>query len=317
MTKNSNSKTDPTPQITPDFLDPLITFEQEDTDQKLKTLKLKELRIIFFGSRDFVIPVIEAVKENFDLEAIVTVSDQPVGRGYKLTPTPVKQHFQDQNVPIFDPEKLDEDFIRTLKNLEPDLFVVAAYGMFLPDELLRIPRFGVLNLHPSLLPKYRGPAPIQNAILNGDDETGMSFMLLDEKMDHGPIIYQTKLVITQQDNFETLGKKLFQHAAEEITHVISHFVKGQLPAKPQNHDQAAFTKLIKKEDGFFEIDNPPSSEKLDQMIRAYYPWPNAWTKWNNKIVKFLPENMVQIEGKKAVKLKDFLNGYPNFPLKQI
>ncbi len=310
-------KADPYPQIYPNTQYPLTLYEQEDIGKKLKEIKRKELKIIFFGSKEFVIPVIEAISDEFDLLGIVTVPDQPVGRHYKLSPTAVKQYFLDSHIPIFDPVDLDQEFINNLSDLDPDLLVVAAYGMFLPDQLLKIPQFGVLNLHPSLLPKYRGPSPIQNAILNGDQETGMTYMLLDQKMDHGPIIYQTRMDILNQDNFETLGNKLFQYSATEVTNIIKEYTNGKLIAQEQNHTQATFTKLIKKEDGYFDINNPPTSEVLDRMTRAYYPWPNAWTRWNNKVVKFLPNQMVQMEGKKPVSLKDFLNGYPDFPIKQL
>jgi methionyl-tRNA formyltransferase len=277
----------------------------------------KSLKIIFFGSRDFVIPVIEKVKENFDLVGIVTVADQPAGRHQNLTPTPVKQYFLNSGIPIFDPEKLDSAATQQLKQTNADLFVVAAYGNMIPDQILNLPKFGALNLHPSLLPRHRGPSPLQNTLLNGEKETGMSFMLLDQKMDHGPILYQIPFSISDDETFESLGQKIFLQAAEKVVEVVDKYTNKQLMPLAQNDSQATFTKLIKKEDGFFDIENPPEPEKLDRMIRAFYPWPNAWTRWNDKIVKFLPRQMVQMEGKKAVSLKDFLNGYPDFPLKEI
>ncbi|MBI2021406.1 methionyl-tRNA formyltransferase [Candidatus Daviesbacteria bacterium] len=282
-------------------------------------------RIIFFGSRSFVVPVAQALQKNFNLQAIVTVPDKPSGRHLKLAPTPVKQAFLDQNIPIFSPERLDQDFADSIKSLEPDLFVVAAYGKIIPQVVLDLPKLGTINLHPSLLPKFRGPSPLQTAILEGEKETGMSYMLLDENMDHGPILYQKSLDIDSGDNYQTLGNKIFQQASQDITQIIKDYILGKLKSTAQNHAIATFCDKVTKEDGYFEINNLPTGkqalqeflEKLDRMIRAYYPWPTAWTKWNGKIVKLLPEGKVQIEGKAPVSLKEFLNGYQNFPIKQL
>ncbi len=200
---------------------------------------------------------------------------------------------------------------------EADLCVVAAYGHILTKEQLKTPKFGCINVHPSLLPKYRGPSPIQQAILNGDSETGVTIIKMDEEVDHGPIIYQDTLELFNIDNFDTLSKKMFQHAAEILPKIIEDFVAGKITPQPQNHTQATFCERLTRESGYFPIENPPSSEILDRMIRAYYPWPGVWTKWDGKIVKFLPGNMLQMEGKKAISNKDFLNGYPDFPLKSI
>lgn len=275
----------------------------------------KNLRIIFFGTPEFVLPVIQTLRDNFSLVGAVTTPDVPVGRKQKLTPSPVKLALQGQALKILTPEKLTDDVAKSLKQLQADLFVVAAYGKIIPQNILDIPQYGALNIHPSLLPKYRGASPIQNALLGGDEVSGVSIIKMDDKMDHGPLIFTKEIRLSQQDNFDTLSKKMFSEAARVLPEVIEDFISGKVVVKEQDEQQATFTKVIKKEDGYFDINNPPTSQKLDRMIRAYYPWPAAWTRWNDKVVKFYPEGLIQIEGKHPVPLKDFLNGYPNFPLK--
>ncbi len=198
---------------------------------------------------------------------------------------------------------------------EADLGVVAAYGRILTKDELNAPKFGCINVHPSLLPKYRGPSPIQQAILNGDKITGISIIKMDKEIDHGPIIYQDTLELSDIDNFDILSKKMFLLAAEILLQIIEDFVSGKITPQPQDHSKAVYCEKLTRESGYFDINNPPNPEALDKMIRAYYPWPGVWTKWNEKIVKFLPDNMLQMEGKKAVSKKDFLNGYPDFPLR--
>lgn len=275
----------------------------------------KNLKIIFFGTPDFVVPVLQALVEQFQVVAVVTAPDKKVGRKQVLTPSPVKEF--SQGPCIFTPEKLDQELVEELKKLQPDLFVVAAYGKLLPSQVIEIPQYGSLNIHPSLLPKYRGPSPIQSAILNGDQVSGVSILVVDEKMDHGPVISTKEISISDIDTFDSLSKKLFEEGAKILVEIIPNFISRKIKPVEQNHQKATFTKMVTKEDGYFDINNPPSSEQLDKMIRAFYPWPNVWTKWNEKVVKFYPEGLVQMEGKKPIKLEDFLRGYPNFPIKKL
>lgn len=198
---------------------------------------------------------------------------------------------------------------------EADLAVVAAYGRILTKGELNTPKYGCINIHPSLLPKYRGPSPIQTAILNGDKTSGITIIKMDEEMDHGPLLYQESLELSSEDTFDSLSKKMFLRSAEVLPEIINKFVAGAIEDFAQDDKKATFCKLLTKESGYFDINNPPSTEQLDRMIRAYYPWPGTWTRWNNKIVKFLPEGMMQMEGKKAILLKDFQNGYPDFPIR--
>lgn len=194
-----------------------------------------------------------------------------------------------------------------------DLAVVASYGHILTKDELESPKFGCLNVHPSLLPKYRGATPLQQAILNGDQVSGLTIIKMDEQVDHGPIIYQEEIALSSNDNFATLSKKMFQRAAELLPKIIEAYISNKIQLVAQNHDQASFCDKLTRESGYFDLANPPSSEKLERMTRAYYPWPGVWTKWNSKVVKFLPEGKMQMEGKKVLSWKDFRNGYSDFP----
>jgi methionyl-tRNA formyltransferase len=254
----------------------------------------EKLKIIFFGTPEFIVPIAEFLEQNYQLIGVVTSPDQPVGRHQILTPTPIKGFALDKKIPVFEPEKLDFALAQDLQELEPDLFIVAAYGKIIPQEVLDVPKLGALNIHPSLLPKYRGATPIQAAILNGD----------------------SIFPISNSDTFESLSHSMFQKSLEILPEAITNLVNGQ-PFSDQDPSKASFVKIIKKDDGYFDILQPPTSDQLNRMIRAYFPWPNAWTRWNEKSVKFLPQKMVLMEGKKPVHIKDFLNGYPDFPLKEI
>jgi len=222
---------------------------------------------------------------------------------------------------------------------------VAAYGKIIPQFILDIPKYGALNIHPSCLPKYRGPSPIQTTILNGDKTSCITIIKMDAKMDHGPIVATREISLSEKDTFDSLSKMMFNEGAQLLTQIIPEFIEGKIQSVEQNHKNATFTKIIHKEDGYFDINNPPSPEKLDRMIRAFHPWPTVWTRWQGKIVKLLPscchpersegslsssetsseilrstqndKFLVQMEGKKAVKLEDFLRGYPDFPIKNL
>jgi methionyl-tRNA formyltransferase len=278
---------------------------------------LKQLNIVFFGTPDFVIPVIESLLQNFNVIGVVTASDKPVGREQKLTQTPVKEYASLHQIKILTPEKLDNQTALEIKNLKPDIFVVAAFGKIIPPKILEIPKFGALNIHPSLLPKYRGPSPIQSSILNGDTISGVSIMKMDKQMDHGPLVYTKDIGLSDQDTFESLSKNMFAVSAEVLPDIIRQFIEGKIEPVVQDEKSATFTKIITKEDGYFDISSPPSPKILDRMIRAYYPWPGVWTRWQEKIVKFYPNCLIQMEGKNPVPLTDFLHGYPDFPIKEL
>ena len=275
----------------------------------------KDLRIVFFGTPDFVIPVLETLHQHFTVVGVVTTPDQKSGRKQLVTPTPVKQYCLEKNLDVSIIAENDNEKVKQqLEKLQPDLFVVAAYGKIIPIEILEIPKFGSINIHPSLLPQYRGASPIQSAIFHGDKTSGVTIIKMDEQMDHGPILYAKEIILGDEDNFDTLSIKMFQVAAEVLPTVINELVREKLQPIPQDDTKATFCNHITKDQGFFDITNPPSPEKLDRMIRAYYPWPGVWTKLrikNHELrIKLLPNNMIQVEGKTPMSYKDFLNGYP-------
>jgi len=285
---------------------------------------MKKYRIIFFGTPDFAVPVLSALQKNFRVVGVVTTPDKSIGRHRTLTQTSVAEFAQKHHLPAFKPDKLLSDVAQSIKSLSPDLFVVAAYGKIIPEKLLNIPRYGALNIHPSLLPKYRGPSPIQSAILNGDEISGVTIIKMDEKMDHGPVVATKTITLSNKDTFETLSNKMFTEGAKLLVNIIPNFINGKITQMEQDDAIASYCSTITKEDGYFDISNPPSPIQLDRIVRAYYPWPTAWIKWSfskdqdekGKIVKFLPGNIIQMEGKKPTLLEDFLRGYPDFPIKQ-
>lgn len=272
------------------------------------------LKIIFFGTPHFVVPVLEMLYKNHQVVGVVTAPDTKVGRKQIMTPTPVAKFADEHNIAVFKPKSLSKDNLKSLIiNLKADLFIVAAFGKIIPQSVLDIPKYGALNIHPSSLPRYRGPSPLQTAILKGDTQSAITIMKMDAEMDHGSIVKTEGFRLSEQDTFETLSTKAFLEAIPLLREIIPEFIHGTIPLQEQDHSKATYTKIITKDDGYFDINNPPSPESLDRMIRAYYSWPGVWTRWNGKIVKFLPKEAVQMEGKKPMLLKDFLNGYPHFP----
>lgn len=196
---------------------------------------------------------------------------------------------------------------------QAELLVVAAYGKIIPKKVLDSMKYGGINIHPSLLPKYRGASPVQSTIMNGDSEAGVTIIKMDEKVDHGPIVTQAKLYITNDETFETLGKKLFTLGGELLTKILPDYINEKIELKEQDHGQATHCGLIKKTDGYVHADVKPDEKK----IRAYHPWPGVYTIWKGTIVKYLPNQMLQKAGKKPCTLKDFLNGHKDFPIKEL
>lgn len=237
------------------------------------------MKLVFFGSGDYVSPVIDVLKKDFDLTVFTTVKGK-----------------------------------EELAKIGAQLVVVANFKYLLPKEILELFPKGVLNVHPSLLPKYRGATPGQSAILNGDKKTGVSIIKLDEKMDHGPILWQREEEIRNDDTAQSLYLRLFKLAADSIVDVIKKYLKGALKPTSQEDKEATYVKTLTRESGYFDFNHPPGKEILERMIRAYYSWPGVWTKViiqsKELRVKFLPDKMLQVEGKKPINYKDFENGYP-------
>lgn len=277
-------------------------------------------RIVFFGTSKLAAVILNQLIEDADYEivAVVTRPDKPVGRKAIVTPSHVGAVAMEAGLTVYKPTKLDSEFVDEITKVSSDIdyLVVAAYGKIIPKDVLEIAKRGAVNVHGSLLPKYRGASPIQSAILNGDQVTGVTIMLMDEAMDHGPMLAKSEILISKTETFSSLEDKMAEAGAKLLAKTLREMAEGKIQPEVQDEDEATYCKLIRKSDGYFEIDNPPSADKLDQMIRAYYPWPNAWTRWNGKIVKLYPEGKMQMEGKNIVSREEFVRGYPNWPIKQ-
>ncbi|MDF2953325.1 MAG: Methionyl-tRNA formyltransferase [Thermodesulfobacterium sp.] len=257
---------------------------------------MKKYRIVFFGTPEFAIPSLEGLYEKEKLVAVVTQTDKPKGRGLKPSPSPVKHWALLKGIKVLEPLKLkDPQFIDNIKNFLPDLIVVCAYGKIFPKELLEIPKFGCWNIHASLLPKYRGASPINWAILEGEKETGITIMLMDEGLDTGPILLQKKIPILKEDTAITLSQKLARLGKEAILEAIELHKKGVLKPLPQPEEGISYAPILKKEDGFFTFEEP--AKIIERKTKAFLPWPTAFTYYKNKLLKVFSAKTIPIEHK--------------------
>jgi methionyl-tRNA formyltransferase len=236
------------------------------------------LRIVFMGTAELACASLLALRQSpeFEVVAVVTQPDRPSGRKLQLQPSPVKQTALAENIPVLQPERARaEQFIAELRQLAPDLIVVAAYGQILPPAILDLPRHGCLNVHTSLLPKYRGASPIQSAILNDEPETGVTIMQMDPGLDTGDILAQIATPIRAEDNSQTLHDRLAQLGAELLVATINEFVAGKISPRPQPTVGVSHCAKIKKSDG--QLDWSLPARVLWNRIRAFTPWPGAFT----------------------------------------
>ncbi len=232
-------------------------------------------------------------RRDFSIVAVVTQPDKPSGRHLKKTSPAVKTLAQEKNLPILQPLRArDETFIEKLKELSPDLIVVMAYGQILPEKILSLPKFGCVNVHTSLLPKYRGAAPIQWAIANGEIETGVTIMKMDAGMDTGPILTQRPTPISSNDNAQTLHDRLAKLGAELLIETIPDYVAGKIQPRPQP-EGASYAPKIKKEDGRLDWSQP--AQVLWNRIRAFTPWPGAFTSWSPSFSLFRSQDTLKRE----------------------
>lgn len=317
-------------------------------------------KVIFFGTSEFAAPSLEAlVKAGYEISAVITTPDEPAGRKQVLAPPPVKITAQKLGLKILQPEKLkgNQEFFDTLRkllkpityNLKPDLGIVAAYGKIIPKEIMDIFEYGIINIHPSLLPKYRGPTPIQSAILNGEKKTGITIIKIDEEVDHGPILSTTSYKLQAVSFYEEVRNELAKLGSELLIKTLPDYLVGKITLQPQDHSLATFTKKFTREDA--KIDWTKTAKEIYRQIHALNPEPGTWTMWNGKILKILETKIqipvafnhdrsqmqlagqvfleneevaigtassgvilktVQLEGKKAVSAKDFTRGNRNF-----
>lgn len=246
------------------------------------------MKIVFFGTSEFGTIILEKlVQAGLSPILVVTTPDKPAGRKQELTPPPVKVVANKLGIPVFQPLTLKENaYVQTIRQAGAYLFVVAAYGKILPEEILDIPRHGTLNVHPSLLPKYRGSSPIHAALLHGDEETGVSIIELDEKMDHGPIVASSNFKIQNPKiTYPELHNALAELGAELLVKTIPQWIAGNIKGVPQDDSQATFTAILKKEDG--RIDWNKEARYIERQVRALYPWPGTFALFAGKNLKIL------------------------------
>ena len=303
------------------------------------------LKVVFMGTPAFAIPALDVLSDaGCDIVGVYTQPDRRAGRGRRLTASAVKQAALERGLPVFQPASLrrDAEARAHIASLRPDVIVVVAYGLFLPADTLAVPPLGALNIHPSLLPKHRGPSPVATAILQGDETTGVTLMQLDEGMDSGPVIAQRETPIGADETAETLTERLFHIGAELLTDTLPWWRTGEIAPMPQVESHATITSLLKREDG--AIDWTRSADYIARQVRAYHPWPGTFTHWNGRQLKIhqasapdmstaaapgtvvaLTEGVgvatgggvlllrrLQMEGRQAQDAEDFARGYRDF-----
>jgi methionyl-tRNA formyltransferase len=317
------------------------------------------LRIIYMGTPQFAVPALEALirgaapgvvlPEGYEILTVITRPDKPVGRGKEIIFSPVKRTALAHHIPVWQPGSLKRpENIAVLPAFKADLYIVAAFGQILPQAVLDQPRYGTLNIHASLLPKYRGVSPISEAILQGDTETGVTIMLLDAGVDTGPILLKRSVPIGEDETTGSLTTRLAEVGAQALLETLPLWVQGKITPEPQDEQSASHTRMLSKEDGEISWERPAAV--IARAVRAYSPWPGAYTYWHGKLVKIVSAHAspveldkqltpgtvslqkeaghqvlaivagagillvdrLQLEGKKVVSAEEFVRGYPLF-----
>jgi len=299
-------------------------------------------RIVFMGSDVFSLPILQKLITGYPVVGVVTQPDKPAGRGKKLTPSAVTKFATRHNLPVAQPKKLSEPgFLVAMKEWNPEAVVVAAYGKILPLDILSFPDYGCINVHASLLPRWRGASPIRTAILNGDPETGVTIMLMDEGIDTGDVLAKRRVEIEDSDTYGTLIHKLSEMGAELLIETLPLYFNRQLDPEPQANEIATYTSMIKKSDA--ELDFSKPADYLERKIRAFNPDPVCFMKWDDSTLRVYKSEVsknsmleqgqrgkinkfpgvgtpgkdlilleVQPEGKRIMSGKAFLNGARNW-----
>ena len=300
-----------------------------------KNDSVNSIKIAFMGTPDFSVPILKSlINDNFNISCVFTQSGKPAGRGMKRKNSPIYNFSLENNLTIRTPLKLDEEEVKYLSALELDVMIVVAYGLILPESVLELPKFGCINIHASLLPQWRGAAPIQRAIMAGDKRTGVSYMLMEKGLDTGPVLASLETEIGENDSYLDLHNNLSKIAAKSIKDIILNHVNGELIAQKQDNSLASYAEKITKNDS--RINWELNAFDIKNLVNAMRPSPGAWTKTiegkrlkiisasvenlngeagvllDNLIVgcgeKSLKVNEVQPEGKKVMSSKDYLLG---------
>ena len=302
-----------------------------------------EMRLVFCGTPQFAVPSLEKLAAaGFDLRLVVTQPDRPQGRGMEVAASPVKQTALKLGLPVIQPDKIkkNEEFQNQLREITPDAIIVVGYGRIIPPWMLQLPRFGNINVHGSLLPKYRGAAPIQWAVASGETVTGITTMRLDEGLDTGDILLQREMPILPEDTAVTLAPRLAVLGADLLLETLRGTEQGTVVPVPQDHSRATLAPILKKEDGLIDFNR--SAMETHNRLRGFQPWPGAYTSFRGKHLKIVAAQpadgavslspgelriagdrllagcgsgtaleliQLQPEGKKAMTAREFVNGY--------
>lgn len=305
-----------------------------------------KVRTVFMGTPQFAVTILESLlQSSYEVIAVYTQPDKPAGRGHPVVFSPVKKLALERQIPVIQPETFkSREAVEKLASFQPELIIVAAFGSILPPEVLALPKFACLNVHPSLLPRHRGPSPVANTILSGDEITGVTIMLMDAGMDTGPILAQRKAGISFMDTTGSLSSKLAGVGAKLLLETLPKWFEGELKPRAQDESQATYSKLITSKDA--EIDWHLSAVELWRRVRAYNPWPSCYTWYQGerlKIHKAIPFGdiaegevgkvvalteppgvgvvashsilglcQVQLEGKREMSINDFVRGQRDF-----
>lgn len=309
--------------------------------QKSKRATDTMVKVVFMGTPDFSVPTLEALITHHEVIGVVTQPDRPAGRGGKVKMSPIKELALKHDIPVFQPNKIRKpEAIETLRQWDADVYVVAAFGQILPQTLLDIPRYGSINVHASLLPRWRGAAPIHAAIREGDAETGITIMVMDAGLDTGPMLSKRVIAIRDDETGQSLHDKLSAIGGELLIETLPAYFSGDLQAQAQPEDGITYSPQIDKEEG--NIDWSQDAASIERLVRAFTPWPGTFTQWNGKQLKihaghvadgqlavgkvgivdeqvaigtgngiFLP-TMIQLAGKSRTDIDSFINGYQDF-----
>ncbi len=252
------------------------------------------MKVVYMGTPDFAVYALESIiKAGHDVQAVVTQPDKAKGRSKALVPTPVKAKAMEYNIPVYQPEKLrDEENVTLLKDINPDIIVVAAYGQILPESILNIPKFGCINIHASLLPKYRGAAPIEWSIIDGEEVTGVTTMYMEKGLDTGDMIEKAEVVIESDDTAQSLHDKLAAVGAELIISTMEKLENGTATRTKQNSDESCYASMLSKDMG--SIDFTKDAVVIERLIRGLNPWPCAFTKIDGKGVKIFKAQVCSV-----------------------
>lgn len=243
------------------------------------------MKIVFMGTPDIAVPCLQKIiDEKYEILGVVTQPDKPKGRGKKLGMSPVKELAIENNIPVYQPVKArDKEFIDKIKSLNPDVIVVVAFGQILPKEILEIPKLGCINVHVSLLPKYRGAAPINWVIINGEEKTGVTTMYMDEGLDTGDMILKTEVNLDENITAGELNDKMMNIGAETLKETLRLIEEGNAPREVQNHEEFSYAPIMNKSLG--NIDFSKSAREIHNLVRGVNPWPSAYTTYNDVIMK--------------------------------